>query len=140
VIAMTRRRFASTISFLAWCASPSPFCPHDLAELADLEPGLAGKHPSRASCEIPDVQLRSRFQQTNFSAKSRQHREHRVALPSSWLGGAGLPLRKVCGTQHARTLEFARVSSLARYEKDNQQAEPQATFLEVEPRATRLDS
>src|SRR5215813_2209971 len=38
---MTRRRFASTISFLAWRASRSPCHLHDPAELADLEPGLA---------------------------------------------------------------------------------------------------
>src|SRR5262249_50103337 len=34
----------------------------------------------------------------------------------------------------------ARVGSLARYEKNNRKAEPQAAFLEVEPRATRPDS
>jgi hypothetical protein len=40
---MTRRRFASTISFLAWRASRSPLLHHvhDLAEFADLEPSLA---------------------------------------------------------------------------------------------------
>ena len=34
----------------------------------------------------------------------------------------------------------ARVGSLARYEKNNRKAEPQAAFLKVEPRATQPDS
>ena len=44
------------------------------------------------------------------------------------------------GLSFWRDERCARVSSLARYEKNNRKAAPQAAFLEIEPRATRPDS
>jgi hypothetical protein len=67
-----------------------------------------------------------------LSAESAKHLNQKRRSPCARARGNDEELDRV--------KRCARVGSLERYEKDNRKAEPQATFLEVEPRATRPDS